>query len=192
MTPAGRPTHTTPDAWVDAALLEIADSGVPALSVQAVARRLGVTKGGFYHYFADRRQLLQAALARWEERFVTGLAKQFDTGTDPRQRLHRLLVHAALELEPTVIVQLMAATDDPDVAATLSRAAESRLALLTQIFTEVGFTPRVAGIRAAIAYGTYLGLAELRRHAPAELTSRDRMRDYVAEVEEGLLRPDGF
>lgn len=190
MSPAGRPTQTTPEQWVDAALLEIADSGVAALSVQAVARRLGVTKGGFYHYFADRRQLLQAALERWEQKFVAGLADEFGTGVDPAQRLHRLFVHATLELEPTVIVQLMAAADDPDVAATLSRAAESRLALLTEIFTDVGFSPQVARARAVIAYSTYLGLADLRRHAPAKLTSRNRMQNYVAEVEEGLLRPE--
>lgn len=87
MAPAGRPTETTPDAWVDAALLEIADHGVPILSVHAVARRLGVTKGGFYHHFTDRRQLLQAALARWEHRFVADLAERFDTAADARQRL---------------------------------------------------------------------------------------------------------
>lgn len=189
MTPAGRPTETTPDAWVDAALMEIADRGVPTLSVQAVARRLGVTKGGFYHHFTDRRQLLQAALARWEQRFVADLAERFDTRADARQRLRELLVHAGLELEPTVVVQLMAAADDPDVATTLSSAAESRLALLTHIFTDVGFTPSVARTRAVIAYSTYLGLADLRRHAPAELTSRERIREYLDEIEEGLLRP---
>lgn len=148
-----------------------------------------MTKGGFYHHFADRRQLLQAALARWEERFVVDLAERFGTGADPRRRLHQLLMHAGLEMEPTVVVQLMAAADEPDVAATLRRAAASRLALLTRIFADSGFTPAVARTRAVLAYSTYLGLAELRRHAPAKLTSQKRMREYIAEVEESLLRP---
>lgn len=188
MSPAGRPTQTAPEAWVAAAIQEIAEAGVSTLSVQAVARRLGVSKGGFYHHFADRRQLLQAALARWEEQFVSSLADQFDTMADPRQRLHRLLLHAGLELEPTVIVRLMAAVDDPDVAATLGRAAESRLALLTRIFAEIGFAPSVARTRAVLAYSAYLGLTELRSHAPPELTNRERMREYIAELEASLVR----
>ena len=188
MSRPGRPTQTSPDAWADAALAEIAETGVGAMSVQAVARRIGVSKGGFYHHFADRQELLQAALARWEQRFVTGLIEQFETDAEPRERLHQLLIHAGLELEPTVVVQLMAAADNPDVAAMLSRAAQARLKLLTGIFTAIGLTPRVARTRAAIAYSTYLGLAELRRHAPTEQPSPRRMSEERAETEAGLLR----
>ena len=71
MSPGGRPATTTADDWAQAALDEIEDAGVRALTVEAVARRLGVSKGGAYHHFRDRRDLLRAALARWERRQVT-------------------------------------------------------------------------------------------------------------------------
>lgn len=187
MSRVGRPTQTTPEAWVDAALEEIEAVGVGGLSVQSVARRLGVTKGGFYHYFADRRELLQAALSCWEERFVTALTRRFAAVTDPHQRLHDLLVHAGIELQPTVIVQLMAAADDPDVAAALQRAATGRLALLRRIFLDLGLDRATANNRALLAYSTYLGLAELRRHAPSALGAPARTRAFLAEVEAALL-----
>ena len=35
----------------------MAEEGVDAVRVEAVARRIGVTKGGFYGHFADRQAL---------------------------------------------------------------------------------------------------------------------------------------
>lgn len=187
MTRPGRPTLTTPDAWAAAALDELEETGVRALSVQSVARRLGVTKGGAYHHFADRRALLQAALARWEKRQVTELGDRFAAIADPAERLHRLLVYAALEMQPTVILQFMAAADDPDVAAALERSAIARLALLRRIFRELGATRAVASHRAIIAYSHYLGLAQLRTQSPAVLASPAALRGHVRELERSLL-----
>ncbi|HXD37565.1 MAG TPA: helix-turn-helix domain-containing protein, partial [Rhodanobacter sp.] len=53
--------------WELAALQLIAEQGVGALAVEALARRLGVTKGSFYWHFRTREALLQAALERWEQ-----------------------------------------------------------------------------------------------------------------------------
>ena len=189
MSPAGRPTQTTPKAWAQAALDEIESAGVSALAVQSVARTLGVSKGGFYHHFADRRELLQAALALWEETFVSGLSERFQAIADPRLRLHELLIHAAVELEPTVIVQLMAAVEDPDVSAALARAAAARLELLGAIFTQLGFSAADARNRAVLAYSAYLGLAELRRHATDVLAAPKQMRSYLKLLEQALTSP---
>ncbi|MCW3039303.1 MAG: transcriptional regulator, TetR family [Solirubrobacterales bacterium] len=183
----GRPALTTPQAWADAALEELETAGVRALSVQAVARRLGVSKGGVYHHFADRQALLRAALALWETRHVTDLAARFDAIADPRERLHRILVYATAEIEPTVILQLMAATDDPDVAATLRHGSDARLALLTRVFRELGAPPARAGHRAIVAYGHYLGLAQLRAHSPQLLQGPARVRAHIREVEALLV-----
>lgn len=187
MSPGGRPTITTPDAWAQAALDEIEVAGVRALSVQSVARRLGVSKGGAYHHFEDRRALLQAALARWEARQVTELATRFEAIADPRERLHELLVYAGVGIQPTIILQWMAAAEDPDVAAVLQRSAADRLALLRRIFAQLGATPAAAEQRAVMAYSHYLGLAQLRAMNPAVLTTPARMRAQLRLLEAALL-----
>ena len=170
-----------------AALDEIEDAGVRALSVEAVARRLGVSKGSAYHHFRDRRDLLRAALARWEQRQVTDLNATFAAVTDPRERLHLALEEAFVTLAPTVIVQLMAATDDPDVAAVLERSTAARVELLRRTFLALGATPADAEHRAILFYGHYLGFAQLRRHAPELLGSARRTRAHVACIEAALL-----
>jgi AcrR family transcriptional regulator len=187
VSPGGRPTLTTPDAWAQAALDEIEVAGVRALSVQSVARRLGVSKGGLYHHFSGRRALLQAALARWEDRQVTDLATRFDAIADPRERLHELLVYAGVGIQPTIILQWMAAADDPDVAAVLERAAAARLALLRRIFVQLGAPRAAAEHRAVMAYSHYLGLAQLRAQNPDVLSTPARVRAQLRLLEAGLL-----
>src|SRR5262249_46241776 len=46
----GEPTLTASD-WAEAALQLIAEQGLGALTVSALAARLGVTKGSFYWHF---------------------------------------------------------------------------------------------------------------------------------------------
>jgi AcrR family transcriptional regulator len=182
----GRPSRTGPEDWAQAALDEIEAVGVERLSVEAVARRLGVSKGGFYHQFADRRALLRAALNRWETRFAQELSEQFEAIADPGERLHAILAYALLEMAPTVILRLMAAAEDPAVAATLMRATERRLSLLRGTFSGLGLTAGAAQQRAVIAYSAYLGLAQLRTQTPGALSTPERMRGYLAELESAL------
>ena len=92
-----------------------------------------------------------------------------------------------LEVKPTVIIRLMAADADPDVAAALARAADGRLELLGRTFRELGLPRAGAAHRAMLAYSAYLGLAELRSQRPQALASSTRIRAYLRDVESTLL-----
>lgn len=187
MTQVGRPTKTTAAMWTEAALDEIEEVGVRMMSVQSVARRLGVSKGGFYHVFADRDELLRSTLALWEQRFVTELGEEADAIADPRERLRTLVVRAVVELRPTVIVQLMAAADIPSVAEVLTRAAEARTAMVKRILTELGLAEDEASRRAVIAYGAFLGMAQLERQLPREMRTKKRRHEYAEDFERTIL-----
>lgn len=180
-----------PADWTRAALEAIEEGGLAAVAVEPLARRLGVTKGSFYHHFADRRALVVATLAAWEERYVVDQSARFDAVEDPRERLHELLLLAIVELEPSVIVQLLAARDDPDVAATLASAARRRVALLERAFSQLGLPPAAARHRAASAYAAYLGFAQLRTQAPELFDTPRRLRAYVRDLEAALLHDAG-
>jgi AcrR family transcriptional regulator len=187
VSPAGRPAQVTPEEWAAAALDDIEAAGVRGLSVQSVARRLGVSKGGLYHHFADRRALLRAALERWERRQVTELSARFDAIEDPRRRLHELLVYACVEVAPTVILQFMAGAEDPDVAAVLERAAAARLSHLTRIFVDLGLPADEARHRAVMGYSHYLGLAQLRTQSPDVLATDALVVEHLRVLESALL-----
>lgn len=65
----GRPAKHTADDFLDAAVEIFADDGVRAVTLAAVADRVGATNGSVYYRFPDRESLLQAVWLRTTARF---------------------------------------------------------------------------------------------------------------------------
>src|ERR1700722_20558064 len=55
------------DAWLNAARRALIDEGTAGLEINKLAKRLGVTRGGFYWFFKSRQQLLDELLSFWVE-----------------------------------------------------------------------------------------------------------------------------
>ncbi|MBI5090403.1 MAG: TetR/AcrR family transcriptional regulator [Actinobacteria bacterium] len=64
-----RPELFPSDAILDAALAVVAESGVGALTMTAVARRLGAPSGSLYHRFSSRAELAGRLWLRTQDRF---------------------------------------------------------------------------------------------------------------------------
>jgi len=166
-------TRLTRAAWTDAALATMAAQGPAGVNIEQLARRLGTTKGSFYHHFSDRQALLVAALKRFEEIVTTDIAAA--SNPDPRQRLIDGAV-AGIDTELDGFVELALATsaDDPTVAATLERVTAVRLDWLVGTLKEAGVAEADARVRAEAGLATYLGLFTMarmrgRRFGKAEL-----------------------
>ena len=59
-------TRTPRSSWIDEGLRALAAGGPDAVRIEPLAQALGVTKGGFYWHFDDRRALLDEMLDTWE------------------------------------------------------------------------------------------------------------------------------
>lgn len=68
----GRPAKHTADDFVDAAIELFAERGVRAVTLGAVAERLGAANGSIYYRFPDRASLLASIWLRTSARFETG------------------------------------------------------------------------------------------------------------------------
>ena len=124
----GEPTLTASD-WAEGALQLIADKGLRALTVSALATRLGVTKGSFYWHFRGRSELLAAALTRWEQRATTDAMRGLDAVTDSRRRLELMLDAASQPPRSRSLYAALAeAAEDPVVRRALDRVASARTA----------------------------------------------------------------
>ena len=60
------PTRTPRSSWIDAGLSALAAGGPDAVRIEPLAKALGVTRGGFYWHFENRRALLDEMLDTWE------------------------------------------------------------------------------------------------------------------------------
>lgn len=184
----GEPTLTAAD-WVEAALQLIAESGVRALTVDALAARLGVTKGSFYWHFTGRAALLASALARWEQRATLEPMRGLDAVADPRRRLELMLEAASQAPRARSLYAALAeAADDPVVRPVLNRVASSRIRYLEGCYRALGMSEAEAGATAVFAYAAYRGLLQLAHEAPASLPKA--WAPYPAVVKNALLPPE--
>ena len=165
----GEPTLTALD-WAEAALQLIAEKGVRALTIGALASRLSVTKGSFYWHFQGRSELLAAALARWEQRATTDTMRGLDAVTDHRRRLELMLDAASQPPRSrSLYASLAEAAEDPVLRRVLDRVASARIAYLEACYSHLGFSPALARSYAVFAYAAYRGLLQLAHEAPATL-----------------------
>jgi AcrR family transcriptional regulator len=96
MTALQRDAVRTRKALLAAAEQEIATHG-PSVSLDAVARAAGVSKGGLLHHFRSRDALFTALVAEWLDRFDAAVARHADPGDDRPGRLCRAFVRATFD-----------------------------------------------------------------------------------------------
>lgn len=149
------------DAWVAAAFDVLAEGGIGAIRVEPLAERLGVTKGSFYHHFANRRALHLAMLGAWEQRGTTEIIEDVDAAaTTPTERLRRL-AHRTMRSDPSGdaienAIRAWAASDEVAAAAT-SRVDERRLAYTAGLLRATGMSAALARRRARVLYRVLIG-----------------------------------
>src|SRR5271166_3658973 len=85
------PTRTPRSKWIQAGLRALAAGGPDAVRIEPLAQALGVTRGGFYWHFADRRALLDEMLDTWERATTDEVFERVESaGGDARAKLRRL------------------------------------------------------------------------------------------------------
>jgi AcrR family transcriptional regulator len=97
----------TRQALVDAAISVVSRQGVDGASLRAICARVGVQLPTLYHFFGDKRGLLDAVLAASLERYLAHKRALPATG-DPRADLRRGWdLHVGFALENPAIYPLM-------------------------------------------------------------------------------------
>jgi len=176
-------TRLSADDWERAALQLIADQGVGALAVEALARQLGVTKGSFYWHFRTREALLQAALERWEQYGEREIISQIEQIADPRERLPELFRRVAHELQPhRVYAALLKALDHPLVVPVMARVSSRRTEFLETAYREAGLGASDALNRARLTYAAYVGFLQLNFTLGLPRLGHDEFDAYVEHM----------
>ncbi|MFG3258689.1 TetR/AcrR family transcriptional regulator [Streptomyces sp. NPDC048172] len=183
----GTRRRLTAQDWAAAALTAMGEGGgLAAVSVEALATRLGATKGSFYWHFANRDTLIQAALERWERLDTEAVIDSLEAEPDPEKRLRSLLLRATdAAAEDPLELSLLANAAHPAVAAVLGRVTERRIGYVTGLFRELGFSGTEAERRGLLSYSAFLGHAQLGHSVPRSLpagAARDRYLDAVIDT----------
>lgn len=162
-------TARTPSAdWVDEGLRTLGRSGPDAVRVEVLAKALGVTKGGFYGYFADRNALLEAMLDTWERRSIDDvLDRVAREGGDARTKIQQA---GALTLSADLLPIDLAIRDwarrDDAIAARLRRVDNQRMALLREMIGTYFTDPIDVEARSLLAFCARIGMQFLASDQP--------------------------
>jgi AcrR family transcriptional regulator len=83
----GKPGDRNAERILDAAMTEIALSGVTKLTIEGVARRAGVNRATLYRRFGDLDKVIEALTMREGRRMADAGAHAIEGVTDPAERL---------------------------------------------------------------------------------------------------------
>ncbi len=153
------PARTPRDRWVAAGLEALAEGGPEGVRVEALAAKLGVTKGGFYGYFPNRGALLAEMLDEWERRTTDDvIARVEEEGGDAAGKMRRAgLLTFSSELLPIELAVRSWARHDADVATRLKRVDNARIGYLRTMFGTYVDDPDEIEARSTLAFTLAIG-----------------------------------
>ncbi|MFJ4686017.1 TetR/AcrR family transcriptional regulator [Streptomyces sp. NPDC088789] len=152
--------RTPRERWIEEGLRALAAAGPDAVRVEVLAKRLGVTKGGFYGYFADRNALLTAMLDTWERESTDEvIARIHEEGGDPKSKIHRagVLTFSGDRLLPIDLAVRGWARHDEAVAERLRRVDNRRMDLLREMIGTFCADPEELEARSLLAFCAAIG-----------------------------------
>jgi AcrR family transcriptional regulator len=179
------PTRTPRSKWIDEGLRALAAGGPDAVRIEPLAQALGVTRGGFYWHFENRRALLDEMLDTWERVSIDDVIERVDrAGGDARARLRRLFSLASSSRE--VLRIDLAIRDwsrrDPAVSERLRRVDNRRMEYLRSLFGGFCADEDDVEARCTVVMSLFVG-----SHFIAADHAGRRRADVVNHVLGGLL-----
>ena len=153
--------QTPRSRWIDEGLQALAAGGPDAVRIESLARALGVSKGGFYGYFDNRRVLLDEMLNAWERISVDEAIERVEGGGgDAKAKLRRLSALAVARRGEPLKIDLAVrdwARRDKRVARRLKRVDNRRMDYLRSLFGGIDLDEDDVEVRCLLFYSLWIG-----------------------------------
>ena len=175
-------TRLSVEDWLEEGYTLLAEHGVRALKVERLCQQAGVTRGSFYWHFADMDSYRAALVESWN----TFLEKDRESLAEldalpPRERLSAMMV-GLVSPQHWMLERAMRewARSDPAAAANIRAADRRLLRSVTKAYSDYGFSPADARLRAELTFAAGIGLLHLAGSAAqAQKAQRERFLDLM-------------
>jgi AcrR family transcriptional regulator len=149
------------EIWLDIARQALIEEGTVGVEINKLAKRLGSSRGGFYWFFKDRAQLLEELLAYWEQTstilFENILKLPGRNGMEKYSAMTDLWIDEK-KYDPRWDGAVRDWARTSAVARKLVHDVDQRrIAVLEQIFNEIGYKGKESLIRARVMYYHQVG-----------------------------------
>ncbi|HET8881066.1 MAG TPA: TetR/AcrR family transcriptional regulator, partial [Solimonas sp.] len=172
------------EGWINCARVLLIEEGLAGIKVDRLAKRLRVTRGGFYHHFESHHDLLQALLKDWRLNncFVP---KHIDTASPAlaigalREMTDNLVHERGFDPQFDMAVREWARISQP-VADVVEQVDADRVDALGRIFGGLGYAEREASLRAKLFYWQQIGYYAIGMEDPVEY--REQNLEFFHQV----------
>ncbi|MBS7689805.1 TetR/AcrR family transcriptional regulator [Pseudomonas lalucatii] len=170
------------EGWLQAAYDSLVESGVEAVRIQPLAKKLNLSRTSFYWFFKDREELLAALLERWRAKNTGNLVSQADAYAESiaeaTLNVFDCWLNPALFDSQFEFAVRSWALQEARVADAVEVADRARLKALSGMFERFGYEPISADVRARSTYLTQIGYISMNTREDA-LTRMQRIPEYV-------------
>jgi len=126
--------------WLVTAIDMLENDGIEKVNIERLARKLGISKSGFYWHFKNKKELYQQLLDYWSHEYtevVIGNTQHSDDNTI--QKLNNVMeMIEQYDLTKYDLAIANWAKNDPQAEAAVEIVYKKRLAYVGSIFAELG------------------------------------------------------
>ena len=170
------------DVWLEAAYESLLDSGVDAVKILPLAKKLNLSRTSFYWFFKDREELLGALLARWRDKNTGNLIRQSEAYAET-------IAEAMLNVFDCWLDQTLFdaqfefairswALQSSDALAEVQKADLLRLDALKRMLVRFGHEDVPADVRSRTVYLVQIGYISMQMNEDIAVRMK-RIPEYV-------------
>ncbi|PCI55152.1 MAG: TetR family transcriptional regulator [Gammaproteobacteria bacterium] len=179
-----QPSKLTAKDWLKMAEFELSKSGISAVRVEPLAKKLKVTKGSFYWHFSSRKELFEKLLTDWRIRSTNAIIERLSNANlTPKEQLKELFLLPPNNLNRTDGSALELAIrnwsqSDATVKKNIKEVDTHRLAFISGNFEALGYDKHQAVLKASCFYYTMQGF---------KVVGIDQNEEHLEQIFEMLL-----
>ncbi len=151
----------TKNDWFIVSINILVEKGSSGLTIDALTKQLGVTKGSFYHHFSNYQQFKIDLLTFFEEEGTLGIITQTEQVDTPQEKLRRLMEIIVVETAryPAKVEVAMRtwALRDSEVRSLIERVDEQRIGYVQDLCSEIVGDAKQGLLMAELMYTILVG-----------------------------------
>jgi AcrR family transcriptional regulator len=143
--------------WLDAGIDLLREEGEAALTIDRLCKKLGKTKGSFYHHFADADAFADALLAEWRASLTTRII----VAVEQKQNRQRALAEEARRIDQRLELAIRAwGLRDKRARKAIEEVDQRRIEYMEELWSERTTRAR-AKVLARVEYAAFVGALQI-------------------------------
>ena len=172
----------SPEVWFEAAIEILLESGVEAVKIATLAKKLKLSRTSFYWFFADREELLSALVASWKEKNTGGIVKQSEAYSESIAEATLNIFDCWMDRDlfddKFEFAIRSWALHSAEILQEVQQADKQRLQALKDMFTRYGYGEVEADVHARTIYLVQIGYISMQSRESLAVRM-PRIAEYV-------------